>query len=146
MRILLSAVERYGIFHLLNQVDWGGSEDALLSRDAAYVALRLRDFEEIDPQSRAAETLSRRAEGFDVDAAIAGHLRAVCCRPGQSRTLGRQSASIVRRLIGLMRSIAVEAPPDPDDVPDPVPEPIELPDDRAPPPAPASSPDEAAPS
>jgi hypothetical protein len=96
--ISLAERERFAIFVLFSQSDWGGSEAALLARDDVYQALDLDGFEGLDLATTPATALSNAARTYALEPALVEYLVGALPRPGQSRDLGRISARILRRL------------------------------------------------
>lgn len=93
--------ERYALFVIFSQEDWGGSEAALLARDDAYQALDLAAFE-----TAPAVAPSDAPALFTLAPPLVDYLCAALPRPGQSRELGRISARLLRRLRAAARDSA----------------------------------------
>jgi hypothetical protein len=96
--IELSQRERYCIFVVFDQQDWGGNEEVLLTRDDAYEWLHLEEFERTDPRVGRVGGFSSMAAPYELPPAVVDYLLVALPRAGQSRELGRTCASIVRRL------------------------------------------------
>ena len=99
MKVTFSAHERLAIFQLLEQTPWGGTEEELLVRDAAYEALELSAFEKLDPKATPpAWATAETQKGIEVSAEIGAFLCRALVVSGQNRMLGRISARVIRRL------------------------------------------------